>query len=959
MFRRSRHLFTGIVVLFALYLVIGFFLAPVAIRTWVLPSVQARLHPTLSVKHLAFNPLALSLTAREVILREGEASPLLTLDELHLNLSSRSLWRLRPVVSELRLEALEAEALIAPDGRLNWSRLLAPTAEPEAEPEEEAGPFHFVLERFVLREARLRFADASLADPFEQKIGPLDLELQDLDTSLAETGNFAFRAVTPEGAELVWEGELQLYPLRGTGTVRFSGVALHRASPYLAAHAGLDSPSASLSWEFHYTAFPEDPEPVLRLHEGSFHLQALQLHRAGEEAAFFELGALELGGIEVDLLAREASVGQLEIEGPRLRAHRAADGAIDFLAPFPPMAERPAEAPEVDAPTGPGATPWQWKLAGVTLRDGRLDWSDDALATPASLAIELPELTLGSLSADLAQPAPLELRLVLVDGGNLHLRGEIAPAPLAASLELVLEAFDPGRLGPYWSPRAGLSWEAGTISARTTLSLASSAEGASVFETRGDLMIEAPRLLAQGEESPFLEGGTLRAQGIHFDSRENRLAIDALSLAEMAVTLRRHADGGLNLPGGDGAEAENEEDDPAPTAESPPHEPPEASLHLQLARLELDATSVRFQDEAIDPAVVLRLDDFGGTIEGIDSDPASRASLSLAGRIQQVAPLTLEGSVHPFPDALFLDLTLKLSGTDLTLASPYAARHLGRRIAKGKLDLEIVNRIEERQLSGHNTLRLDQLEFGERVPSPEALNLPLDLALTLFKDSRGVIEFRRLGIAGDLDDPSFSYSGVFLQVFGNLLTKALTSPFSFLAGAFAPAGVDPGEIAFAPASAALGEEDDPAIEALVAIHQARPLVAFEVRGHYAPADENALRERRLDELLAARRPSASAAAGRPADLRESLLRELARERGLVPATPDASPPTAPTLEELEDRILASLTIPQVELLDLARHRGQAVQAALVAAGLPTGSLFLLEPSPAPALEPSVKVNLGR
>ena len=54
---------------------------------------------------------------------------------------------------------------------------------------------------------------------------------------------------------------------------------------------------------------------------------------------------------------------------------------------------------------------------------------------------------------------------------------------------------------------------------------------------------------------------------------------------------------------------------------------------------------------------------------------------------------------------------------------------------------------------------LDQLTFGDKVDSPDAIKLPVLLAVALLKDRDGVIKFD-LPVGGSLDDPQFSIGGI-------------------------------------------------------------------------------------------------------------------------------------------------------------------------------------------------------
>ncbi len=78
---------------------------------------------------------------------------------------------------------------------------------------------------------------------------------------------------------------------------------------------------------------------------------------------------------------------------------------------------------------------------------------------------------------------------------------------------------------------------------------------------------------------------------------------------------------------------------------------------------------------------------------------------------------------------------------------------------------------------------MDNLTLGEHVDSPNAVNLPLDLAIALLKDSSGRIDIG-LPVSGDLNDPQFSYGHLIWKALVNLLTKIVTSPFRALGSLF-------------------------------------------------------------------------------------------------------------------------------------------------------------------------------
>lgn len=114
-----------------------------------------------------------------------------------------------------------------------------------------------------------------------------------------------------------------------------------------------------------------------------------------------------------------------------------------------------------------------------------------------------------------------------------------------------------------------------------------------------------------------------------------------------------------------------------------------------------------------------------------------------------------------------------------TLTSPRA----GYCIDKGKLSIETTHRVEERRLAAEHRFVVNQLQLGERVESPNAVSLPLKLAVALLKNRNGVIDID-LPVRGTLDDPKFRLGPIIWKVVVNLLLKIVTSPFTLLGNLF-------------------------------------------------------------------------------------------------------------------------------------------------------------------------------
>src|SRR5262249_46272868 len=153
------------------------------------------------------------------------------------------------------------------------------------------------------------------------------------------------------------------------------------------------------------------------------------------------------------------------------------------------------------------------------------------------------------------------------------------------------------------------------------------------------------------------------------------------------------------------------------------------------------------------------------------------------------------------------------SEVELPPLTPYSGKYVGYGIQKGKLSMKLHYLIDNRKLTAENSVILDQLTFGDKVDSPDATKLPVQLAVALLKDRNGVITFD-LPISGSLDDPKFSVGGIVLRAIVSLIVKIVTSPFALLGSLAGHHSEELAYIEFAPGSAALDTAGEGKIDSI-------------------------------------------------------------------------------------------------------------------------------------------------
>jgi hypothetical protein len=247
---------------------------------------------------------------------------------------------------------------------------------------------------------------------------------------------------------------------------------------------------------------------------------------------------------------------------------------------------------------------------------------------------------------------------------------------------------------------------------------------------------------------------------------------------------------------------------------------------------------------------------------------------------------------------------------------------------------------------------INNLLLGSKVDSPDAVDLPVPLAVALLTDANGVIDLK-IPVSGSLDDPQFKLDAIVWKGVTNMMAGVIASPFNML-GALVGGGKEFEYVAFAPGDARPGPT---ALENLAALRTAlieRPNIGIEAPITFdATRDSDALRETKLEQRIAAAAaniklpartdPSLADRSLRLAAL-EKLYADLFGEAPSVAAPADGSP--GDRIDYLtawiEERCLERIEVTDADLEALGRARAAAVQEALLSGGqINPGRVFIV------------------
>ena len=700
----------------------------------------------------------------------------------------------------------------------------------------------------------------------------------------------------------------------------------------------------------------------------SFALADLAMQRGTQTP--FKLAQLGFTEGKIDLAAHTVHLGAVTASGAQIDLARNRHGEFAIAQKLPVFADSKADAGK-DAPS----TPWTTTVDKVEL--SKFGARVDDAGTGIKVNVQDARLSLHNASNDMKQALPFELGVGLREGGLLTASGKFVPGTGAVDAQLNLKQLALAPVQPLLAQHLKLKLAGGAVSGSGRLTTGGGAPKAPKLRYVGGVDI-AGLVLNETDGKRFASWKSVRADKLTASVGPDFVDIPELRVVEPNAQLIIENDRSLNaqrllVKAPEPATA------PAPATATATAPAADAGFPVRVRRVRLQNAKLDFADLSLRPQFAAKIYELNGVVTGLSTRRDARSQIELDGRIDEFGLARVRGQLNPFAPTDNTDLNVVFKNVDMVSASPYTMKFAGYKVAEGKISLDLQYKVRNRQLDGTNQIVLDKLTLGERIDSPDALKLPLELALAILKDSDGRIDLG-LPVSGDMNDPQFSYGALIWKAVGNVLTKIVTAPFRALGNLLGISADKLESIDFDAGSAVLLPPEREKLKQVAHILAKREQLKLAVPGQYSDTDGAALRAQAVRRAVAAKAGIKLEAGEEPGPLNlgerkiRGALRELYAERfgkaeldkqkkaaeSAVPATAAASSASAPAAAKipvlqrlgkliegepqvadtgafysgLREQLEAKQPLPADALSKLGAQRSAAILAALQQDGTP-------------------------
>lgn len=418
---------------------------PSLVRKLAIEQTEAQLGRKLDVGAVSFNPFQLALKVSDITLYEADGkTPFLAVQSLLVDASSASLLRLAPVLDEVRLRKpqLRVQRIDADNGgHYNFSDILERLA---AQPKSE-GQARFALANLQLQDGAIRFEDKLTGKTID--IAALQVGLPFVSNLPGNIDSFVQPqlSTTINGTPLHLKGRSKPFSstLESAFAIDIERLDLVSYLPFVPMELPVLLQSGHLSTRLDLGFNRQQDKPTITL-AGDIVLDDIAVADRAK-APLFKAKQLAVKLGQFDVLSASGEISQVSLEQPQIWAAMNARGDINWVRALagPTAPSKRTAAP----PAGPAAAappPAPIVLQQLKVRDGRVNWRDEAHAVPAqNVQLSGIEIDAAQLStAANAQPATLTVAAIENGRGRLGFEGQVAPLKPAVSGKLTLAGID-------------------------------------------------------------------------------------------------------------------------------------------------------------------------------------------------------------------------------------------------------------------------------------------------------------------------------------------------------------------------------------------------------------------------------------------------------------------------------------------------------------------------------------
>ncbi len=824
----------------ALYAILGFLILPLILQSQLEKQINQRIIPTATIEKIEFNPFLFKFTIHNLALAEKEKR-LIEFKRLYVDFSLiKSLEKQHIHFKKVELNQPTVNLNILKDGTINLAKLLKPetTQKEKTEPTPNNTPvIAFKVAKTVLDNATINIKIDSENSSENFSINNLSYVFYDLGTYNQTLASHKLRLQINKHTQLNIDGGFQLEPLKMYGNLSLKNLQSQDFVGLKKEMLNFTPSNAIIDLNFGFQVTNKNALKI-KIDNGNFLIKEFNITQKKKQIAGFK--QFEINNISLLYPEQKITLDSINLNNPFAQVEMLPNGQINLANLIKSNPSKNSKK-EVNIQENDSKI---WDLSINKLNINNLDSTYSNAKEKQKLALKNTNIHLETIKNSGEKSNINAIKI----GSNLisfkDKQNTISIKPLSIKLNnLSVDKSD------ITIPNIDLN--SGSISLKekksntkiVTKKLAVSLQKLSKKENKIHLkrvLLNQPLTILNNKEIQII-AKRLNININDIVNTQSKLAVKSSSInrPQISIVVKKKP------------KEISKETQKAQTvvAKKSAKTSDNKKIKMDIGPIKIKNAQLIFEDKNLPIPFKTNITKLNGDFSSFKSSSSQPTDLKIEGQVDKYGYTKITGLVDPENIKNLTDVNMIFKNIAIKNFTPYSGKFVGRELEAGKLDLNLNYNIKRSNLNATNSIIITDIKLGKKVESSDALSLPLELGIALMEDSNGVIDLE-LPITGDLDSPQFSVAPIVWKAFTNLIIKAVTSPFSFLASLLGIEADEIKSIDFPFGKKELIASEKEVLDNLAKVFQKRPNIALKIKpAYHIMTDKNALQLEKLNLLV--------------------------------------------------------------------------------------------------------------
>ncbi len=824
---KNNKLFITLSSIFLIYTILGFIAIPKIAKPKIEEIINANITQKITIKKIEFNPFLLKFSAYNIKIFDKKTTTF-TIDKILLDFSLvTSLNKKHINFKNLEIDNPYINIIQYENESFNLEKLIKPTKKDKSESNSN---LEFQVLKTAIKNAKITFTKLNLnKEPYKLNLHNLNYTFYNIGTFQNILASHSFNALINKETKVEIKGGLRLNPFKMYGNMKLQNL---KPNDYLAYKQDLFNfeleKNAYLDLDFGYKIDTTN-KLKFEINKANFNLHNIDIKQ--NKTSIFAFKHFIIEDINIYYPKNSMEITKFHIDTLNSKIQRNKEGIINYSKLFNLQKKTETSKNIVDS--------WNLLLNEFTLANSNINFID----LQNQFSTKLNNLNIEVL--DLLQSDKLTVKNIKLNNHSLDFKHK-------NNIDILVEnlAFTNNNL---ILNKSKLSLEKTMLKipnikindSKNSLNLSTKnlnliANNTSLIDNQ--IEIKNFNINKESFSLNDIKGGKdILAKNIIIDienisHKENRLTIanSTISRPYFLITLGKQN------------RKTNESKEEIVKKEKSSKK---SDFEFDIGPVKIDKMTMKFEDKNLPIPFKTDVTQLSGEFSRLNSNSSKPTKLQLEGKVDKYGYTKITGTVDINDIKLLTNTNLLFKNIAIKNLTPYSNKFVGREIQSGKLNLDLRYNIKKSNLKAENLVIISDIKLGKEIKSKNAVNLPLEFAIALLEDSEKVIDIK-LPITGNVDDPQFSIIPIVWKLFTNLIIKAISAPFTFLASVF---GIDEEKIKsldFEYGKSDIIVSEKESLDNIAKILSKKPKLAIVVKPAYNPIkDKLAIQNIKFDKYL--------------------------------------------------------------------------------------------------------------